>query len=82
MTPEQFCYWLNGILEIQVTSNNGPFDPYLQLNSDQLRIVYKHLQSVFVPVVPRPSPIVQPYISSPGTGGAGDGLPAFTGVKC
>ena len=43
MTAEQFCYWLQGMLEIQ--------DPK-SLNEKQLKIIKDHLQLVFHKVTP------------------------------
>lgn len=42
MTPEQFCYWLNGALELRSTEEG--------LNVAQLRVVREHLALVLTKV--------------------------------
>jgi hypothetical protein len=43
MTPEQFCYWLQGRAEMQ--PNNPP-------SADEWRMIADHLQTVFKKVTP------------------------------
>jgi hypothetical protein len=41
MTPEQFCYWLQGLVEIGKPE---------QLNKEQIQIIKEHLDLVFTKV--------------------------------
>jgi hypothetical protein len=43
MTPDQFCYWLQGMFEITNTK---------QLSETQTKIIKEHLQLVFTKVTP------------------------------
>ncbi|MDH5219214.1 MAG: hypothetical protein OEX19_16030 [Gammaproteobacteria bacterium] len=43
MTPEQFCYWLQGTMEIMNPES---------LNAKQIQIIKDHLQLVFNKVTP------------------------------
>lgn len=47
MTPEQFCYWLRGIFEIQTAGldNNTKFVP--KLTESQIDMIHRHLESCF-----------------------------------
>lgn len=47
VSPEQFCYWLRGILEIQTAGldNNCKFVP--KLTESQIMMIDDHLKSVF-----------------------------------
>ncbi len=53
MTSRDFCFWLQGFLEIQAASNDRPFAPGEQepgpitLTAGQLRCVQRHLELVF-----------------------------------
>ena len=47
MSPHDFCYWLNGFLEIANPK---------ELNKDQLEVVKKHLSLVFEKVTSESSP--------------------------
>lgn len=49
MTPEQFCYWLQGYLEI-TTADERPQHPGLTEN--QRRMISDHLDTVFTKVTP------------------------------
>lgn len=49
MTPEQFCYWLQGFSEITATTNQAP-------TSEQWKIINDHLQTVFKKVTPEYKP--------------------------
>jgi hypothetical protein len=42
MSPENFCYWLEGYFEI--AEAGGQLD---QLDEDQLRVIHEHLSLVF-----------------------------------
>jgi len=65
MTPEQFCYWLNGYFEVSYIND---------LTSDQVQIIKDHLATVFNKVTPNrkqdntwvppnPYPQIDPYIN-------------------
>lgn len=43
MSPENFCYWLQGFIEIRKASG----DPGLSLNSHQVQVIANHLNLVF-----------------------------------
>lgn len=43
MTPEQFCYWLQGFAELQAS---GDFD-LMAPDEDQWEMIVEHLQTVF-----------------------------------
>lgn len=47
MSPENFCYWLQGYFEIE---GNQPRHPEHQdtLNSSQIKMIKEHLQQVFL----------------------------------
>lgn len=47
MTPEQFCYWLQGFLELTSVS---------QVTNEQLESVKSHLETVFNKVTPKYAP--------------------------
>lgn len=51
MTPQEFCYWLQGHFEL--TPNAG-------LNAQQVAMVKKHLDLVFENVTREPEPIYEP----------------------
>jgi len=66
MTPEQFCYWLNGYFEVSYIND---------LTSDQVQIIKDHLATVFNKVTPNrkqdntwvppnPYPQIDRYINS------------------
>lgn len=74
MTPEQFCYWLQGFAEINGTAPSP----------EQWRQIKDHLATVFRKVTPKYDPIInpitepykpdplrtdplRPYTTSPGT---------------
>lgn len=44
MTPEQFCYWLQGQFELKGGDT--------KLSKDQIRMIADHLQSVFTKAIP------------------------------
>ena len=46
MTPEQFCYWLQGFFELSGQTS---------LTDEQVEMVKKHLQTVFINVTGDPS---------------------------
>ncbi len=48
MTPEQFCYWLQGFAEI-TSASNVP-------TAEQWKIINDHLQTVFKKVTPEYKP--------------------------
>jgi hypothetical protein len=57
MTPEQFCYWLQGFIEL---SGNG-----IALSKAQMDMVREHLALVFNKVTPPlavPQPTIVPQI--------------------
>jgi len=47
MSPENFCYWLRGYIELNSENNPG-----LSLSTDQLKKVSEHLSLVLWEVVP------------------------------
>lgn len=52
MTPEQFCYWLQGITE---------YDTHGTPNDTQWQVIKDHLATVFHKVTPKvPSPVYNP----------------------
>lgn len=53
MTPEQFCYWMQGFVEL-----SGNFPPTLE----QWKSIGEHLQQVFNKKTP---PMLGPAIASP-----------------
>lgn len=46
MTPENFCYWLQGYFELQEEMKDGR-----GLGAGQAQTIQKHLQLVFTPVM-------------------------------
>lgn len=54
MTPEQFCYWLNGIFEIQSANYDKNEKIVVRLTEAQIDMIAEHLRSVFVPRVVTP----------------------------
>src|SRR5690348_13034760 len=56
MTPEQFCYWLQGRAELQ---------PDTAPTKAEWKMIREHLQTVFVKVTPP----LQTYFPKPGTAG-------------
>lgn len=65
MTPEQFCYWLQGYTELQVGE--------VGITRDQWRIIQDHLKEVFHKVTPNRSlqeqlkPVPMPNIKPGGS---------------
>lgn len=49
MTPEQFCYWLQGFAEITAATNQAP-------TAEQWKVINDHLQTVFKKVTPEYKP--------------------------
>lgn len=45
MTPENFCYWLQGYVELTLAASHGN-DP-VHLTNEQVRTIQSHLQLVF-----------------------------------
>jgi hypothetical protein len=57
MTPENFCYWLRGFIEI---STAGTF-PEIHLDSDQINVIKDHLDLVMIKKTPtREAMLVKP----------------------
>ncbi len=63
MTPEQFCYWLQGYAEL---NESGP-------TPEQWKAIKEHLQTVFKKVTP---PVIQglQYCPAPSPGGLPGGI--------
>ena len=59
MTPEQFCYWLQGWFEL-----NKTIDHREGATPETLKVIEDHLQTVFVKITPE----AKPAASLPGTG--------------
>ena len=55
MTPEQFCYWLQGFAEI----NHAP------PSEEQWKAIKEHLQIVFMKVTPQYVPPAVPVVPLP-----------------
>jgi hypothetical protein len=55
MTPENFCYWLQGYIEISETKT---------LTSEQLQVVWEHLNLVFNKVTSMSIPQIQNLVAS------------------
>lgn len=55
MTPQEFCYWLQGFIEIANPCG---------MTGEQLQIIKDHLQLVFVKVTPT-YPSIYPYTCGP-----------------
>lgn len=53
MTPENFCYWLRGFLELTEKDN-------LTLDSNQVHIISKHLRLVLADVTSEPEQKSEP----------------------
>lgn len=49
MTPQEFCYWLQGYFEL------SPTVPLCGLTQEQAKVVRDHLQLVFQKVTPTPA---------------------------
>lgn len=47
MTPENFCYWLKGIFEIQEAGINESQEVQRKLTEAQVRMISQHLNYVF-----------------------------------
>jgi hypothetical protein len=60
MTPENFCYWLQGVFEIQMAGLDYNEVRVPQLNEAQMMMIQRHLQSVFTA---RVQPEVAKFIS-------------------
>jgi len=45
VTPENFCYWLQGFFELQTPKRPEK----ISLNDDQVKMIEDHLKSVFAP---------------------------------
>lgn len=50
MTPEQFCYWLQGFFELTRRGEAG--QPVMGINHEQTTIIRDHLNLVFKKVTP------------------------------
>ncbi len=59
MTPEQFCYWLQGFMEL----NDGA-----QPTPKQIKAIQDHLQTVFKKVTPSYTTISTGVTSTPSQG--------------
>lgn len=55
MTPEQFCYWLQGFLEMRDSDDIIP--------CEQVKMVREHLRTVFGKVTPELSPSASRQLS-------------------
>ena len=64
MTPEQFCYWLQGAIELADMKEMSPKD--IQVLKDHLKLVFEKLTPVY-----GVNPIPLPEIQSPLVGGSG-----------
>ena len=51
MTPENFCYWLQGFLELRKNTNSA----HDAMTLEQVEIVQEHLRLVFTKVTGNPS---------------------------
>ena len=49
MTPENFCYWLKGIFEIQEAGIDKNEKRSIKLTDAQLAMINEHLGYVFLP---------------------------------
>jgi hypothetical protein len=47
MTPENFCYWLQGIFEIQEADYDKDQKVSIHLTTAQVDMIRRHLSSVF-----------------------------------
>jgi hypothetical protein len=64
MTPEQFCYWLRGIFEIQQAGLDLNEKRSIKLTEAQIAMIDDHLNSVVSATIG--SPLVMPdYMSLP-----------------
>jgi len=60
MSPQDFCYWLQGVLEVTKPE---------QLDKEQLAMVREHLDLVFTKVtsVPKVEPVISRRLCASGT---------------
>lgn len=63
MTPREFCYWLQGYFEIN-SNQPRPQEFCESLNSEQIKMIKKHLQSVFNSEIKQTIPTPQPQGTS------------------
>jgi len=70
MTPENFCYWLQGIFEMQ-NAGLSEADKRYTLTDHQVKMVAQHLEYVFKP---KQSPQPMPFTTTLSTE-----LPDLTG---
>lgn len=61
MTAENFCYWLQGLLELAPETK--------ELNAEQVKEIRTHLKYVFAPKQVVPSQVYSPQQQGPGAGG-------------
>lgn len=55
MTPEQFCYWLRGIFEIQTAGLDKDAKHVPKLTESQIDMIHRHLGSMFEAKIVSPS---------------------------
>jgi len=67
MTPENFCYWLQGFFEISQSS---------EITSEQAMMIKRHLDLVF-----HKSPITHPYVFPAPIDYTGTPIPDYGEIK-